>query len=471
MVATVKKSKLMEKYGTKVQAAVKAHGGDETKYSGGGELPGGASGECQIVDCRFAEYGPKTQMAGEMFFIMAGVVTDEFCVIDGVKVRIKGKRVQIKPEPLCGTPTKSRKTTDEHVAWILNEFRKLGIDTSNAGAEDLENFAAVIMEQKPKARFHVWQPPAATEGQYKGKASDPIHFFDGLVEDSGSDGGPTGIEDNTATEESGEAEGDEGDVPFGDNIDDLVAAAQDDSDEEARDAAQFELMNRAQAVGKTQEECEDSDTTWEMLGEWIREGENGDGGESDEVDLDALAEAADAEQESGDEGEACAKLRELAEPLELEPDGYATWADLVEAIKAASENDAVEDEATEENVAQLGSDADDEQSTGEEGPACARLRELAEEQGVDPNEYESWTSLAEVLGGEASGDDDWAPQVDEVYGYQAAGTKKATEHVVTKVNTQAQTVVLKNLDSDRVVLGKDKKPVQVQWSELVRSEE
>lgn len=151
----VAKSGLAAKFGEKGRKAFEGHKADETNYGSGGDLPPGIEGGiAQLVDCRFDKFktGDNT---GEYFFIAAGVVVSP-PEVGGV--RIRGLRTQIGPEPMCDTPSRtSRPDFESHISWVLNELRKLGIDTIELDYEDLEGTVAALKEGKPHFRFRTWQ--------------------------------------------------------------------------------------------------------------------------------------------------------------------------------------------------------------------------------------------------------------------------------------------------------------------------
>lgn len=149
------KSGLAAKYGAKLDSAVQKHAGDETKY-GQQRLPGGINnGIAQLKECYFKQVEAGKQNAGEYFFRAMGVVVfpKTVATADGV-VTVEGAQTSII-EMVCDTKKKdgSTVTQEEHVANILNEMRKLGADTSNSTAADLEDLAAALAEAQPYFKF------------------------------------------------------------------------------------------------------------------------------------------------------------------------------------------------------------------------------------------------------------------------------------------------------------------------------
>jgi len=151
---------LAAKLGSKGAKAVKAHASDETKM-GIVDLPGGIkNGIAKLVECKFDQY--KTgNYEGEYYFLAAGVVQDNYANVDNIPT--KGLRTQIMI-PVCDTKTQAGKETpvEEHIAAILNEMRKLGLETEDAELENLEEMASDLKEVAPFFRFSTTQS-AATE--------------------------------------------------------------------------------------------------------------------------------------------------------------------------------------------------------------------------------------------------------------------------------------------------------------------
>ncbi len=144
---------LMRKLGVAGAKAIAAHKDDETTFSGGGNLPEGIDdGVAQLVDCRFGVY-KEGNNKGEHFFLAAGIVVEPNQVGN---TRVEGLRTQIM-EPVCETPGRSRETIEEHIQWVLNEMRKLGVDTSEVDGDNLEETAEALKEEKPYFSFRTWK--------------------------------------------------------------------------------------------------------------------------------------------------------------------------------------------------------------------------------------------------------------------------------------------------------------------------
>jgi hypothetical protein len=285
------KSNLAAKLGAKGAKAVKTHAQDETTYSGGGDLPGGIEGGiAQLVDCKFDQY-KKGDMKGEYYFFAQASVVEP---TDHEGIRVAGRYTSIM-EPLCDTPTRKRATIDDHMAWILNEMRKLGADTSDAGLEDLEELAASIQEAAPYVRFRTWKGEATK--QYPNPRVQ--HSWEGVAEDYDGEGTDDVAEDDDAPEdEDVETEEAEEEEEGGEDEVDLAALGEAGDNDDVD--AQQQLQDLAIEAGIDHEEY----GTWTELADALAEAEGGEEGEEEEE------EAAEEEEEELDnvapeKGEVC----------------------------------------------------------------------------------------------------------------------------------------------------------------------
>lgn len=241
-----KKSGLFGKLGKRGREAFDSHKADTTSYGAGGDLPPGIEGGiAQLVDCRFDVYKKGEGLKGEYFFYAAGIVKSPK---DHNGVRIEGLRTSIM-EPVCDTPGRKREGVDDHIDWILNEFRKLGVDTGDASYDQLEDLAEAIKQTQPHFRFRTWQ------GQVTDQYPNPRvnHEWRGLCEHAEDDGADDVVDD---TEEDDADEDDAGGVDLAD-----LAAKADDGDENA----QIELGKLAEEAGIDAEEIE----TWAEVADAI----------------------------------------------------------------------------------------------------------------------------------------------------------------------------------------------------------
>lgn len=307
MPAQTKQSGLLAKYGPKLDAAVKAHAADETNFGIVNLPPGISNGIAKLTKCHFAQY--KTgKNEGEYYFRAEGVVVEPTSVeVDGRPFTVAGLNTSVMI-PVCDTTSQAGKTTttEEYVARILNEMRKLGAETAGAGAAQLEQIAAALQEAGPYFNFTTSVRKAMQEGQAAGVwenwngrrgLDDYAPPEDGGVQDAspaadrtpesakvaarvtggkpgvvaGKGGGATGakVADTYTDADTG-----------GDDIDDLIAQAED-GDTDAQDT----LRERAKVNGYTDEDV-DATKTWDELKPMLAGPKEADAG------ADAGAEAA-----------------------------------------------------------------------------------------------------------------------------------------------------------------------------------
>lgn len=273
------KSGFMAKNGAKLGKAVAATKDNETKYSAGGSLPPFENGIAQLVECKLDQY--KTGASkGEYYFLAAGIMKLPKKTAEGIP--IEGQRIQIM-EPLCETPTKSRKTFQDHVDWVLNEFRKLGVDTSSMADDgsDFEATCEALKSEMPHFRCRAWKGAPATEGKYKGKEPLTNYVFEGAVDfTEGDEESP--VDDATGGDDApaDEAPADEPADETAEEVDlDALAKLADKND----DPAQVKLSEIAREKGLDPEDA--AYKTWKLLVAAIK-----------------AVEDAPADEEGGDEG-------------------------------------------------------------------------------------------------------------------------------------------------------------------------
>jgi hypothetical protein len=163
-----KVSGIFSRYGSKAVEAFNKHKADETEYGNFGDLPPGIDGGvAQLVDCRVLEIKEGKQNAGELMFFARGIVVEPEQVEDprtGLVVRIKNRNTTLS-EPLFHTAGRARETFEDHMAYVLNQLRKLGLSTEDIAATDEEFNAqlATLKESAPFFRFRTWQGPKSDQ--------------------------------------------------------------------------------------------------------------------------------------------------------------------------------------------------------------------------------------------------------------------------------------------------------------------
>jgi hypothetical protein len=163
MVAQRGTSSIMNKLGEAFRKAWNAHKDDDVEYSSFGELPPGINGGvAQLVECKIDLY-KEGQNQGEPYFYAAGVVVMPVehtyrypSDAPAQTVRVEGLRTSIM-EALCETPGKTRASVEEHLAWVINELKKLGLVTGDINPNDIEAHLQGLKTAQPYFRFRTWK--------------------------------------------------------------------------------------------------------------------------------------------------------------------------------------------------------------------------------------------------------------------------------------------------------------------------
>ena len=290
MAKVTKKSSLASKLGKEGVAAIKKFRDAPPEFDTGGSLPAGIeNGVARLNKCYFSTYD-KGDNAGEYYFRASGIVLSPK-IHQGVK--IEGRHTSIM-EPVCDTPNRSRQGVGEHIAWVLNEMKKLGADTADADVDDLEVIATALEGEAPAFTFRTWQG-SPTEEYPNPRVNEVWNGVTEYGEDEEED-----VDDDTKEDE-------------------------DDTEKEEEDSEEED--------SKEEDPEEDSEE------------------DSEEEDLDALAEAADEDED----GEEAARLTEICEEAGIDPADYETWEEVVRVLRDDSEEDDPEEDdpvPTKEDVCQ-----------------------------------------------------------------------------------------------------------------------
>ncbi len=234
---------------------------------------------------------------------------------------------KLVPSPFCDTldrDKKSRRTFEEHYAWVLNQIRILGVDTEELTFDDLEDVCQELVDQGTFFNFRTWQgrkmeivqrdgkwwcisgnttiggpykdrdmakvnhpfadqDPRVTH-EWNGRCEPPGELVNGVVDDSPPIS--SGREDK-----GGDSEGkgeDGGTFDEFEDLDSLVNAAEDGSEK-----ASDRLTQLAVAAGWSEETVGEA-STWGDVKEMIenpqdKEGE-GEGDEDEEGEEDEASE-------------------------------------------------------------------------------------------------------------------------------------------------------------------------------------
>ncbi len=298
-------SVLAQKYKGFENAVIK-HKDDETTYSNFGDLPPGVNGIAQLKEVKFDVVKEGKNNAGEYFFSAYGIVVEpvNFTDKEGNNHRTAGKRTSVI-EMLCPTPNSkgARKTVEDHINFVLNTLRLLGIDTSKMNkAGDLETYMAALNQAKPYFQFRTWQGKATPE------YPDPKvnHTWEGVVANYiPTDESEGGTDDDTEAGASGSSD-DEGDSDSDEGYrddDDLASLGEraENGDKEAQD----KLSAFAKKAGVDAKKVKNADT-WNDVVDMINE---------------ASAPKDEEDEEEEDEGEEQSVDPEVGQIFEYKPLG------------------------------------------------------------------------------------------------------------------------------------------------------
>lgn len=276
MPGQTQKSGIMTALGNDAKKAVAASRKQETVYPTGGGLPAGIeSGIARLTDIGFAKY-KKGENIGKFFFSASAVViTPE--THDGMIV--KGKHTRIQPEPMCATPKASKKKlVKDHIDFVTNLFRQLGLDTADFPDDDLDAMAAALKEAAPYFTFRTWKGTKQTTGPYAGKEPRVNEVWERVIPDYVEEGGSgddvvdeSGGGDETPPDEEATSDSEEGRESEGDGLSENEAADLDTiiaSANEGNEDAQRELQALAEANG-VGDECAAADD-WDAAGEIVK---------------------------------------------------------------------------------------------------------------------------------------------------------------------------------------------------------
>jgi len=153
MAVKKQKSSLASRLGDKARQAFDENKTVEAEFDSQAGLPSGIDGGvARLVECKFIQIAEGKKNAGKDMFFASGIVVSP---LEHNGVRLAGLRTMIT-EPLYDTPTRSRKTVEDHLEWVMNELKKLGIDMSEMSIDDIEDVAGTLKEQQPYFRFRTW---------------------------------------------------------------------------------------------------------------------------------------------------------------------------------------------------------------------------------------------------------------------------------------------------------------------------
>lgn len=315
---------LLQKYGGRADRTWAKHANDQTDYGRFQDLPPDIrNGVAQLNECQLGVFQTGDH-AGEPFFQAAGlVILPEFhtyTVLEGWPPkrsaprteRTRNKTTRLRPEPLCDTPNrKDRQTFEDHLAWVMNVFRMLGIPTKGTTFRDLPKLCQLALMGKIHFKFSTraskpsqQYPTPSVFQEWEGKTTldqavvgagitgagmangSPV-TGDGLRDDTGyqegegeqgGEGAPAQEFDETAggnglPQDEGEASGDgdtvaaQGDEEAPSDIDPatLSLAELGENAQQGDAGCQNRLIELAEEAGMSPEEIHSTDEDWTTL--------------------------------------------------------------------------------------------------------------------------------------------------------------------------------------------------------------
>ena len=234
----------------------KAHKGDETKF-GMVDLPGGIkNGVAELSTCRFGQVDKEGPNKGKPYFLAEAIVVSPAYAVDPVsktKVKCKGLRTSIFV-PLYDQPkkkgSKGPSSFDDFYSILLNELRKMGVNTKDLEVDDLESVCDELLKESPKILFSTRLGKATKE------YPDPkvFHSWNGLAEEGdGEDEDEEETDDDSEEEEEEEEESE--DEEEGDDS--------EEEEEEEEDSEEEEEGDEEVSEEEEEEEEESEEEEWE----------------------------------------------------------------------------------------------------------------------------------------------------------------------------------------------------------------
>ena len=412
MPAQTGQSSLLKKLGGKAQQFLEKRKEAEPEMPGGGDLPAGIeNGVAQVVLCGFGTVQAGKKNAGALFFQAQAVVKKP--LVDAQGIPVAGRRTRIMKNVATAQQFAKGEFDEKAMGWAQDQLKMLagkGADPSMFTLDRLESTAAMIQKAKPHTLFRTWKGRKQDVRQVNGK-----WWLCNLNDDGSVQGTVTGKGPYINEEAAKKANEYAGREPM---VNHTWAGAVPYSDQAGSNTSAVSYNGQASGDGH----LDDAATQAQ------EEGGADSGSEFNEFqDIGSLVEQAEAEDQ-----EARKKLVEMALAAGVEQeaiDGAEDWSAVAGLITGHTE---------------------------EAGDEALPEGEIPEEDGEPEEEA-------------------WAPEKGEVYGYKplvkdpktkkVGRAKKPTDCQVTGVDTDAETVTLKN-NTDKKTIYKD-----VKWSDLIRPEE
>lgn len=270
-------SGFMKEMGKAVTGAVKAHAKDETVYGRQSLPPGIRGGIARLSEIKFSKYATGDN-TGKWFVRLMGVVEGPHPGPNGLDIRGMQTSMMI---PMCDTKIKSGKdagkiiTFQDHMGELMNEYRKLGCDTSTWDTQtpNVEHVAKELVEAAPAFKF---------ETSLRAAQIDPV-----TKQKKGEDGvwenwfGYVDVEapDTASYQQNGEAPTAGAEAPGGSGFNEFAGAQEAQADGEVDldalmalvsdetpegQAAREKIKELAMGLGMTEDDVDNADS-WDAV--------------------------------------------------------------------------------------------------------------------------------------------------------------------------------------------------------------
>ena len=156
MAKRTQKSSIYNKLGTSIKRAFNENKSNEIVEDFGGDLPPDLVGIAKLISCEIAGVKAEGPNKGKPLFQAVGIVVQPK-IFEGLPV--EGLRTNINRKLF----TTEYKTDGESVSLMLNDLKKLGVDTDEMELSDLEETLKTLAEEEIYFAFRTWKGSASDD--------------------------------------------------------------------------------------------------------------------------------------------------------------------------------------------------------------------------------------------------------------------------------------------------------------------
>jgi hypothetical protein len=162
----------------------------ELDTGGGGNFPDGIEMGVAEITSMTIGYHEDGDHQGQPYFMMRGVARQP---VEHKGIKVEGLQDTLIFESLYDTPTRKRKTVQEHMDHVVAVLQDLGLETADLEWEDVESGAVFepLLAERPHCRFRTWKgdptpeyPNPRVNVQYKGSTEYNGEAVVGVQEDN-----------------------------------------------------------------------------------------------------------------------------------------------------------------------------------------------------------------------------------------------------------------------------------------------